>query len=94
MLTLAGFLVSAAMPAAKEVLDLCVVQLLKHEVAEAFVAPRLVLVADDARGDEDAGGRVFIRKAMDSGGDFFAQRGIEDFVEPIEEHDARIRLQP
>lgn len=82
------------MPAIKEVLDLQVFEFLKHEVAEALDTPRLVLVADDARGNEDARGRVFIGKEVDGRGDLFAQHGIEDFIEPIKEHDARVRFQP
>src|SRR2546427_501865 len=82
------------MPAGKEVRDLRVVQLLEHEVAEPFVAPRLVLVADDAPRDDDPGARVFIGQAMDGGGKLPPQCGVEDFIDAIEEDEARVRLQP
>ena len=47
-LALRGVLVGAAMPAGEEVADLRLVQFLQHELAEALVAPGLVLIADDA----------------------------------------------
>jgi hypothetical protein len=86
--------VCSTVPAVEEIGDLIAVELLQHEVTETFVAPRLVLVANDARGDEDAGTRVVVGKTMDGSGNLPTQRGVEDFVETIEKNKARGFLQP